>query len=107
MTLSGLALWQLATFVLGAEPWDSRGYLGFYASALALCALFGWLRPERAWCWALLVIFAQVPVMLLNAASRWAPDGLVFVGLVYLALQALTGIIVASVTRHVRRARGR
>lgn len=103
--LAGLALWQVATIVLGPEPWDSTGYLGFLAVAMALSGVFAWLRPEGAWRWGLLLILTQIPVMLLNASPNWAPDGLMFVGLAYLALQAFAAAVAATAVRHLRRSR--
>jgi hypothetical protein len=97
VTSSGLALWALAATVLGGEPWDSRGYVGFYLGALGLCALFGWLFEVRAWRWGLVLVLTQAPVSLLLSLSgaRDLQDGLVLVGLAYLAAQTLPAIFVA------------
>jgi hypothetical protein len=85
VTLAGITLWQLATILLGAEPWDSGGYAGFYLAALGLCALFGWLYTERPWRWGFILIFAQLPVMLVQVE----PDELLLAGVVYLSLLTL------------------
>jgi hypothetical protein len=98
VTLAGLTLWQLATIVLGAEPWDSNGYVGFYLGALGLCGLFGWLYTERPWRWGLLLIFAQLPVMLVQVE----PDGLALAGVAYLSLLTLPAIMVALAASHVK-----
>jgi hypothetical protein len=96
-------LWQLATIVLGAEPWDSSGYAGFYLGAIGLCALFGWLYPDRSWRWGCILIFAQLPVMLVHAK----PDGLLLVGLGYLSALTLPAIIVAIAASRVKQSQRR
>jgi hypothetical protein len=104
VTSSGLALWALAAIILGGEPWDSRGYVGFYLGALGMCALFGWLFEVRAWRWGLVLVFTQVPVLLLLSSSggRDLQDGLILVGLAYLAAQALPAIFVALATSRAK-----
>lgn len=99
VTLTGITYWHLATIVLGAEPWDSDGYVGFYLGALVLCAGFGWVYAERSWRWGIILIFAQLPVMVVHVV----PDGLVLVGLAYLSVQTLPAITVALAASHVRR----
>lgn len=110
VTLAGLALWVLATIVLGGEPWDYDGYIGFYLGALSLCALFGWLFEVRAWRWGLVLVLTQAPVLLLlnSSGARDLQDGLVLVGLAYLAAQTLPAIFVAwAASRAKQRAQAR
>ncbi len=91
-------MWQLATIVLGAEPWDSSGYAGFYLGAIGLCALFGWLYTDRSWRWGVILIFAQLPVMLVHTK----PDGLLLVGIAYLSALTLPAIMVAIAASRVK-----
>jgi hypothetical protein len=105
VTAGGLALWQLATSVLGTpEPWDSPDYLAFYLAALGLCGVFGFLFPDRPWRWGFIVIFAQLPVMIFHSAG-FGP--LLVVGLAVLAVQALPAIIAATAASSVRQRRRR
>jgi hypothetical protein len=100
----GLALWQFANAVLGTrEPWDSPAYLGFYLGALGLSAGFGALYNERPWRWGLIVIFAQLPVMMLHKAV----DPLLLVGFAFLAVSALPAIIAASLGSYFGKLRRR
>jgi hypothetical protein len=100
VAMAGLALWQLSVFVLGTkEPWDSANYVGFYLAALGLSAVFGYFYTARAWRWGFIVIFAQLPIMLLQAE----PDGLMLVGLLFLSMLALPGAIVAIIASRLRK----
>jgi hypothetical protein len=100
VSATALAFWQLATMVLGVqEPWDSPEYPAFYIASHGLCGVFGYLWPSRPWRWALLVIFAQLPVMVLQAGRV---DPLLSAGLGLLTLQALPAILVAIVASRFR-----
>lgn len=66
-----LLYWQMVCDVTGAnEPWDSADFLTtWYPVALAASAVSGfWLR---LWGWSagVIIIFAQLPVMLLNSGT--------------------------------------
>jgi hypothetical protein len=97
---TGVAFWQWATTFLGTqEPWDAPDYLFFYLGSLGLCAAFGYLWPSRPWRWGLIIIFAQLPIMLLHA-GRVGP--LVGVGMGLLVLQVLPAMLVAAAASRLR-----
>lgn len=100
-------MWQLATSLLGAEPWDYGGYGGFYLVALGLSAVFGWIYPKRPWRWGLILILAQFPVMVFHVffINGMANDGLVIVGLATMLAQTLPAIIVALAVSHFKQLR--
>lgn len=100
VTATGLAFWAIATFLLGTkEPWDSPLYPAVYLASLGLCGAFGYMLPSRSWCWGLIVIFSQLPVMMLQA-GRVGP--MIGVGLGLLALQAMPATLVAVAASHLR-----
>jgi len=92
--LVSLAFWVLANLVLGTqEPWDSPYYLRFYLLALGLCATFGYFFEERPMLWAVIVVFAQLPVMGLSTGRLIAP--LMVIGILLLMIQSLPAILIA------------
>lgn len=98
--VTGLAFWQWATSFLGThEPWDAPDYPLFYLGSLGLCAVFGYLSPSRPWRWSLLIIFAQLPIMVLHA-GRVGP--LIGVGIGFLMLQVLPAMLVAAAASRLR-----
>ena len=86
---AGLALWSaIAWFGGRTEPWDAPAYweLG-YPLSLALAGLFGVAFPARPWRWALVLTFAQLPVMLANGSGlSLLPLGLLLLGVLSLPL---------------------
>lgn len=97
---TGLAFWQWATFFLGTpEPWDAPDYPIFYLGSLGFCAAFGYLLPSRPWRWGLIIIFTQLPVMVLHT-GRVGP--LMVVGMAILALQVLPAMLVAAAASRLR-----
>jgi hypothetical protein len=97
VTASGILLWAVASIGLHtAEPWDSPNYWTAYLIAIGVSAAWGYLLPDRAWLWGLLVMCAQVPVMWFNdkgVGSLWAL-GLIPIGI--MAIPAMgAGAIVA------------
>lgn len=100
VTLAALFLWVLVGAVSGvAEPWDWAGYPAALAIAAALTAACGYLLPRGAGWWGPIVIFCQLPVMLLHAT----PGPLLPVGLLLLALQSVPAAFVGMATAHLRR----
>lgn len=101
VAVTGLAYWQWATASLGIqEPWDAPEYPIFYLGSLGLCALAAYLLPSRPWRWALIIISAQVPIMLLNTAGVGPLAG---VGMGVIILQALPAILVATAAARFRK----
>jgi len=97
---TGLAFWQWATSSLGMqEPWDAPDYPAFYFGSLGICAASGYLLPARPWRWALIIIFAQLPLMVLHT-GRVGP--LLVVGIGFLVLQALPAILAATAASRFR-----
>jgi hypothetical protein len=71
ISVLALLYWQTVCDVTGAnEPWDAADYLTkWYPVALAASAVSGfWLR---LWGWSagVIIIFAHLPVMLLNSGT--------------------------------------
>lgn len=100
VTATGLAFWAFATLLLGTgEPWDSPVYPAVYLASLGLCGAFGYMSPSRSWFWGVIVIFAQLPVMVLQT-GRVSP--MIGVGLGLLALQAMPAALVAVAASHLR-----
>lgn len=97
---TGLAFWAFATLLLGKqEPWDSPVYPVVYLASLGLSGAFGYMLPSRSWFWGVIVIFAQLPVMVLQT-ERAGP--LIGIGLGLLALQAMPAALVAAAAAHLR-----
>jgi hypothetical protein len=97
---TGLAFWQWATAFLGVlEPWDAPEYPFFYLGSLGLCAAFAYLLPSSPWRWSLIIVFAQLPVMVLHSGQV---GPLIGVGTGLLVLQVLPGMLVAAAAARVR-----
>jgi len=95
-----LLYWELATHLLDVgEAWDSPAYSVAYLIALAASGAIGFLMPEQPWRWGLIVTFAQVPVIMLNAGA----GPLLAVGLLFAAVLSLPAIGVAAAASAVRR----
>lgn len=100
VTIVGLVFWGLANIASGTEePWDSPDYLNFYLGALGLCAAFGYLFDAHPWRWAVIIIFAQWPIMAFTAGL----GPLMIVGLGFLTLQLLPAIFASLVTSNLRK----
>ncbi|MFW5634655.1 MAG: hypothetical protein ACOCYR_07170, partial [Erythrobacter sp.] len=81
----GTALWVLAGFVDGVgEPWDGRSFWTFYVTALALASMLGFFAERLAWLAGAAVIFAMLPVMLINTGV----GSLIVLGVILLAFMA-------------------
>ncbi|MBY0285090.1 MAG: hypothetical protein K2W81_14150 [Sphingomonas sp.] len=94
ITAFALLYWQMVCDVTGVnEPWDAADFLSkWYPFALAASAVSGfWLR---LWGWSagLIIIFAQLPVMLLNSGS----GPLLVVGLILLVGFAFPASLISA-----------
>nr|WP_166176335.1 hypothetical protein [Altererythrobacter segetis] len=74
---SGLLLWAVAAMGLHtAEPWDSPAFWYAYAVAIGVSGAWGYLLPQRAWLWGVIMSFSQAPVMWVTSGevgSMWLP----------------------------------
>jgi hypothetical protein len=97
---AGAVLWLATTALTGRrEAWDSPHYWTVtYPLGIVISGLFGYLLPERAWRWGLVVMLAQA-VTLAFAASSF---GLLPLGLILFAVLAVPPMIVARVVAGVR-----
>jgi len=97
--LAGIVLWGGVSLILDvAEPWDSPGYWPAYLIALALSFAFGHFGRSRAWLSGVLLVFAQIPVMLLQSG----PGPLLAVGVMYLAILSLPAALIAVAAARLR-----
>ena len=97
----GLVLWSLAALVTDKkEPWDSESYWTlYYPLSLILSIGLGFAFPERVWRWALTLQLMQIVIMLFTTDSYT----LLPLGLIFLAVLALPGILCASLGAVLRR----
>lgn len=98
---TGTVLWAVMTAVAGQrEPWDSGLYWSAaYPLALLAAGVLGALFPRRPWRWAVALIFAQLPVMLLGGSGL----GLLPLGFIALAALALPPMVAARLGAWLRR----
>ncbi|MFM9828792.1 MAG: hypothetical protein ACKVOB_08625 [Sphingomonas sp.] len=94
-----LLYWQMVCEVTGAnEPWDAADFLTkWYPVALAASAVSGfWLR---LWGWTagVIIIFAQLPVMLINSGT----GPLLVVGMFFLAGLAVPAVLLSAAAGQV------
>lgn len=102
--IMGVILWTLTAALGGRiEPWDAPGYWTVgYPLGILLAAVLGYVFPDRAWRWALVLMFMQGVVMLLGGAGL----GLLPLGLIVLGVLSLPAVAAASlVARFSRKAR--
>jgi hypothetical protein len=81
------------------EPWDSPRYLSTYLLALAGCAATAVVRPERAWRWGIIVIFAQLPVLLAHSGA----GPLLAAGVLFLVGQSLPAVALSLAVGALRK----
>jgi anaerobic C4-dicarboxylate transporter len=100
----GAGLWIAVMAISGRrEAWDSPLYwTAAYPAGIAVAGVLGYLVPERAWRWALVLMSAQAVVLALAAASF----GLLPLGLIMFGILALPGAGVASLAAVARRRMG-
>jgi hypothetical protein len=101
---AGAVLWAVGSAVSDRrEAWDSGTHWAvFYPASIAVCAVLGYLFPERPWRWCLALFAAQFVTMALLSAEigNLAPLGLVMFGIL-----SLPAIGVAKVTSGMGRKR--
>lgn len=99
--IGGVALWTLTAFIGGrAEPWDAGLYwVASYPLALLAALVLGYFFPSRPWRWALVLIFSQLPVLLVSGASF----GLLPLGIIMLAFLSLPALALAAFGARARR----
>lgn len=99
-TAVATVLWIIANWVSRtSEPWDSQNFGIFYLLALGIAAGFGYVFPSRAWLWGVIIIFAQLPVMLVQSGV----GPLTPLGIIILAGLSLPAALVASACARVAR----
>lgn len=117
------ALGVVAYAIIDATPWfTSRGipqgavqllWLLFVMFGSGLC---GWLRPERSWRWAAVLLAAQPVLMLIVTAIRGEPDDSpetipartsVFIASVFIATVSPFALIAAGAMASKRRSEQR
>ena len=86
----GLALWTIVAVVeMRIEPWDAPSFwAAFYPAAIALSGALGLIFPLRPWRWPLILMFMQLPVIILGGSGF----SLLPMGLILMAVLALPGI---------------
>jgi hypothetical protein len=101
---AGAVLWAVGSAVSNRrEAWDSGTYWAvFYPASIAVCAVLGYLFPERPWRWCVALFVAQCVTMALLSGEigNLAPLGLVMFGIL-----SLPAIGVAKVTSGIGRKR--
>ncbi|HEY8522006.1 MAG TPA: hypothetical protein VIN61_18185 [Gammaproteobacteria bacterium] len=101
----GTLLWTITAAVGDrTEPWDTPEYWTVaYPLAIVLAGVLGYCFPQRAWRWALALMFTQMLVMMLGGSGF----GLLPLGLVLLGVLSLPAVGVAALASKVgsRRAR--
>jgi hypothetical protein len=88
-----LAFWAVASLSAGvAEPWDAESFWRLmYPGALALSAVAGLLFPQRSMVWGAVVMFAQIPlVMLFSGAGPLLAVGVLYAAVLSVPAMALS-----------------
>ena len=97
----GIGLWVGANVAFETtEPWDSEFFLWVsYPLALAISAALGFAFPDLAWRWGLIIIFAQLPVMIVQSGT----GPLIGVGVILLGLLSVPAMYAAMTDADLRR----
>lgn len=97
----GVAYWAIVSGALGGgEPWDAAAYWTLvYPGALLLSAILGFAMAVRAWLWGPIVVFAQVPVVIVVAGA----GPLLIAGMLYAAGLSIPAALVSGVAGAIRR----
>lgn len=91
----GLALWCATSWVgTRPEPWDNPVFWSAsYPISLLGSLVLGILFPDRPWRWAVVLVFAQLPVLLLAGSGfTLLPLGIVALGVLAVPPAALATI---------------
>lgn len=96
-----LVFW--ASVSLGAdvkEPWDAESFWShIYPSALVLSAVAGLMFPYRSMAWGAVVMFAQIPVVMLSSGA----GPLLVVGALYAAVLSVPAMGLSWLAGFARR----
>lgn len=97
----GLALWSTTSWIgTRPEPWDNQIFWSAaYPLSLLGCLALGVLFPDRSWRWAAVLIFAQLPIVLLSGSDL----SLLPLGLVGLAGLTVPAALLATIGARARR----
>ncbi len=99
---AGIVLWLATSFAAGGrEAWDAPGYWTVaYPVAIAICAVLGYLHPQRPGLWALVLFESQLVGMWIGSGEI---GGLWPLGMLVLAAIALPGVAAAVLASRLRR----
>ena len=99
----GIAIWLLSPLIAGhREPWDAEG--GYYATALLVGGILGGLAVPQHWALVAIGILAgQAAVLLGGVIFEPASGGLWPLGLVFLAMYSVLGLVGAGIGAGLRR----
>jgi hypothetical protein len=109
----GFVVWTVLSLAAGRvydgtfmvrEAWDTPAYFSVgLPILLAGAGIAGWLRPERVWRWALLVVAGHVAAMVLihpaGTGLGLLPLAIVFIGLPLALLLTIAAIVGALISR--------
>lgn len=103
--IAGGAIWGWVAVSSGrAEPWDAPQFWTLaYPAALGVCAVFGFVWPQRPWRWALIVFAMLLAVMSAGGAAAGSSFSMMPLGIVALAVLGLPGVLLAALAGWVRR----
>lgn len=96
-----LAFWAAASLVADVkEPWDAASFWSLiYPAALVLSVIAGLLFPQRSAAWGAVVMFAQIPVVMLSSDA----GPLLAVGVLYAALLSVPAMGLSWLAGFTRR----
>lgn len=97
-----LFFWAVVSAVTGTkEPWDLANYWTIiYPAALALSAIFGAVLKSVQWSAGAIVMFAQIPVVLVISGA----SPLLGVGILYAAALSIPAITLSWLAGRLRQA---
>ncbi len=96
-----LGFWIAVSMITGTrEPWDAAGFWTIiYPAGLVLSAVLGLIPTRLQWAVGAVVMFAQVPVVMLASEA----SGLLAAGIVYAAILSIPAIILSWFSGRARR----
>lgn len=96
LSLGGLLWGAISVLSLHREPWDDKAFWTFgYPISLLLSAILGYSFPEGSWRWPVLMMFMQIPVMMIAGSGlSLFPLGLLLIAV--LSLPAVAAAVLAS-----------
>ena len=96
-----LAFWTAVSLVAGVkEPWDAESYWRLiYPAALVLSAAAGLICSDRSVAWGAVVMFAQIPVVMLSSGA----GPLLAVGILYASVLSVPAMALSWLAGLARR----